>query len=539
MDRRYFTILPLNPQPPLTMRTSFLLIAIAPLFAVAQTFTPSLSLGNYPMGVFDMNADHLDDIVTPGTSTVHVRYQNTGGSGFTTVILPTPAANNTASWSFCAGDLDKNGYNDLLYGGGSGATFMMANGTGTGFTEVSFPQYIFCQRTNMVDFDSDGDLDAFVCHDVDTNVYFTNDGTGALTFHQGIFGSTGGNYGSIWVDYDNDNDQDIFIAKCGGDPVDIFMRNDGGMSFTSIAAANGFADTHQSWSSAWGDYDNDGDMDALVGSSSSPVHKFMRNDAGSFTNITIGSGFDTFGGQSIQWVTHDFDNDGWLDVLGGYGYLHNNGNMTFTPVSIAPDNGPIGDLNDDGFLDIVSGGTLYTNNGNSNHWLKVNTVGTVSNKNGIGARVTLISPSFTQIRDVRSGDGFSYMSSLNTHFGLGADAMIYQLQVTWPSGIVDIIDFPSVDTTLTVIEGASTGIAHEAPADQLKVYPNPANDVLMLHGAQRHNGERFSVVDLTGAEVLSGTVRFEQVDVSGLSPGAYVLRVFNATGGTQCRFVKQ
>lgn len=62
--------------------------------------------------------------------------------------ITTTLADNDASWSIAAGDLDDNGFNDLMYGG-SGVTFMMANGTGTAFTEVSFPQYVFCQRTNM------------------------------------------------------------------------------------------------------------------------------------------------------------------------------------------------------------------------------------------------------------------------------------------------------------------------------------------------------------------------------------------------------
>ncbi|MBK9598965.1 MAG: VCBS repeat-containing protein [Flavobacteriales bacterium] len=69
---------------------------------------------------------------------------------------------------------------------------------------------------------------------------------------------------SIWVDYDGDGDMDLFVAKCGCDPVDILMRNNGDGTFTSMAAALGFADSHQSWSSAWGDFNNDGDMDVLV-----------------------------------------------------------------------------------------------------------------------------------------------------------------------------------------------------------------------------------------------------------------------------------
>ena len=75
----------------------------------------------------------------------------------------------------------------------------------------------------------------------------------------------------------------------------------------------------------------------------------------------------------------------------------------------------------DGYLDLQAGTNISMNVGGTNNYLRVNTVGTVSNKNGIGARVEITSASGTQIRDVKSGDGFKYMSSLMTHFGLGND----------------------------------------------------------------------------------------------------------------------
>jgi hypothetical protein len=426
----------------------------------------------------------------------------------------------------------------MLYGGSSGATFMFANATGTGFTEFSPPDYIFCQRTNFVDINADGALDAFVCHDVDSNVTFLNDGSGNLTFDQGGFGTTCGNYGSIWVDYDNDHDVDCFVAKCGCDPVDLFLRNDGGLNYASIAGSMGFADNHQSWSSAWGDFDNDGDMDALIGSSSSSYHKLMRNDGGTFTNVTAGSGFDTFGGQSIEWVTHDFDNDGFLDILGGFGFLRGNGNMTFTPQVITPSNGPIGDLNDDGFLDIVSGNTVYANTGNNNHWIKVITVGTVSNVDGIGARVEVESPSFTQIRDVRAGDGFSDMSSLNTHVGLGSDATIDQVTVHWPSGIVDVIANPTVDQPLVVVEGFSTAVADVPVVEGFEVYPNPSTDVLYLKTGTSVSGSPVRVMDITGKVVRSIRVTNEQVNVADLPAGTYVLQLVQGARSLHKGFVK-
>ncbi|HEY0976587.1 MAG TPA: VCBS repeat-containing protein, partial [Flavobacteriales bacterium] len=237
------------------------------------SFNPVNYGGSSSWCVVDMNADGLDDIVSAGTSSVVIHHQQFGG-GFevqnSNITLP---ATHFPSWSLAAGDVDANGYMDLVYGGGSGVSFMLASDDGTSFGAVNFSQYVFSQRSNFVDINNDGNLDAFMCHDVDANVYFFNDGAGNLTFNQGMLGPNGGNYGSIWTDYDDDGDIDMFIAKCGSSPPDVLMRNNGDGTFTDVAGPLGFADGHQSWSSAWGDYDNDGDLDVLVGSSSSSYHK--------------------------------------------------------------------------------------------------------------------------------------------------------------------------------------------------------------------------------------------------------------------------
>ncbi|MEZ4757698.1 MAG: FG-GAP-like repeat-containing protein [Flavobacteriales bacterium] len=487
--------------------------------------------------VVDMNNDQLDDIVGTSTSNVNILYQQANGTFQSVNIITTPA-DHTASWSIAAGDIDGNGYNDLLYGGGSGSTFMMANNTGTGFTEVSFPNYIFSQRTNMVDINNDGHLDAFVCHDVDANVAFFNDGNGNLTFNQGLLGLTCGNYGSIWTDYDNDGDIDMFVAKCGCDPVDLLMRNNGDGTFTNVAPELGMADSHQSWSSAWGDFDNDGDMDVLIGASSSGYHKLLENNGdGTFTNITAGSGIDLFTGQSIEWTTHDFDNNGYLDILGGGGLLMNMGDMTFVPNGTFPGNGPIGDLNNDGFLDVYTSGTIRRNVGNDNNWLKIATVGVVSNSNGIGARITVETPSGTFTREVRSGDGFRYMSTMTAHFGLGEETEITAVTVRWPSGIVDVIEGVDVNTTEVIVEGVSTGLAAQRD-EQVQLFPVPAQDILTVSGLG--SGQvPVRVLDATGRLVLRGNLLNERLDVSGLTPGAYVLQVFTPNGTTQRSFTKE
>ena len=491
--------------------------------------------------VADMTGDFLDDVVGVSATQVNINKQLASG-GFTVMNITTPQADWPAGWSVAAGDLNGDGYNDLQYGNGQGVTFMLTANGGTSFTEQSTiyeTQYVFSQRGNMVDINNDGDLDGFMCHDVDANVYFMNDGSGNLTFTQGGLGETCGNYGSVWIDYDGDHDIDLFVAKCGCDPVDILYRNNGDGTFTNVAPALGLNDSHSSWSSAWADYDNDGDMDLFIGSSGSPNSKLMRNDNGNFTNVTEGSGFDTFTGTTIEWTCHDFNNDGWVDILGAGAMLMNNGDMTFTPNTDVPGNGPIGDLNNDGFLDIVNGNIVQMNSGNTNKYLVVNLIGTVSNLNGIGARVEVASPSFTQIRDVKSGDGFRYMSTLNAHFGLGTDATVNQVTVYWPSGVIDVIDNVPVNSSLEITEGSfSTGVA-TASKGEFSLFPNPAQDILTVRSGMDLTSRPANIFDIAGQLVLTATLQNDQLDISALKSGIYLFQLQLNGRLLQQKFVKR
>ncbi|MEY4111345.1 MAG: hypothetical protein RLZZ46_1701 [Bacteroidota bacterium] len=431
----------------------------------AVTFTP---VNNGPSGgittaVVDMNGDFLDDIVSVSATNIQIREQDTNGT-FTTANFTTTSATFTPTWSLAAGDVNDDGYNDLLYGGGSGVTFMKSNGLGTGYTEESGTQYVFSQRSNFVDMNNDGHLDAFVCHDVAPNVYYLNNGSGVLTFNQGGVGDhpNGGNYGSIWIDYNNDQLPDLFIAKCRGGnttaKINELHRNNGNGTFTDVSVQANMADPVQTWSSAWNDYDNDGWMDAVVGASSNAdgMHKFMHNNGdGTFSDITAGSGLDSYTGLSIEYVSYDFNNDGFADVFTNNHILYNNGNGTFTEHSVPMTVGGVGDLNNDGFLDVQVGTTTYLNDGNSNNWITVTLEGTNSNRNGIGSRVEIYGNWGKQIRDVRSGVGFRYMGTLNTHFGIGQSVSIDSLIVRWPSGNVDVICSPSINNVLHIIENSA------------------------------------------------------------------------------------
>lgn len=510
-------------------------------FQLTTGVQQSLTLtGSYKICVVDMNGDFLDDLVGVHNNKIHVLYQNADGT-FTSAMLTTPGnITNMPSWSMAAGDYNKDGFNDLLLGGGSGATLLLSNNTGTAFTTaLNTPEYVFSQRTNFIDIDNDGNLDAFICHDVEPNVYFKNNGMGGFTFHQGGLGdvANGGNYGSIWIDYDNDGDQDLFIAKCRGGnnvaAIDELHRNNGNGTFTNVASTAGFADYHQSWSAAWADFDNDGDMDVMIGASSTTggSHKLMRNNGdGTFTNVTVGSGYDTFTSLSQEHCAHDFNNDGFVDVFGGGNkIMYNNGNMTFTPVTSFAANGAVGDINNDGFLDFLNGSVIKLNPGNNNNWIKLNLKGTTSNTNGIGARVEIYGAWGKQIRDVRSGDGFEFMSSLNPHFGIGTATIIEKVIVRWPSGIVDTILNPGINQSLFVTEGATLGFG-ESAGSAFVVYPNPVKDFIEIQGTNTADIAKARVYDLNGKLVMAVKVDNAKISVQGLAKGNYILILQDKNG---------
>jgi len=504
--------------------------------------------GIYNHCVVDMNGDYLDDIVSVVNNTqIVIGYQQPGGT-FNEVSYTIPNTVVLPYWSIAAGDYDNNGFNDLIYGSSSGIAFVKANATGTGYTSERKPEFYLTQRTNFVDINKDGKLDAFVCDDNAPNRFYMNDGTN-MNHNQGGMGDfpSGGNYGSIWIDYDNDGDMDLFIAKCSGGGsgpggnIDELHRNNGNGTFTNVAALANMANSVQTWSSAWGDFNNDGWMDAVVGmnSTANGYSKVMKNNGdGTFADVSVGSGYDTASGLSREYVAYDFDNDGFLDVLGaGNNIMFGDGNLKFTPnanpYNLNYNNRPVGDLNNDGFLDIQNGNTIMLNAGNTNKWLKVTLQGTQSNRNGIGARVEIYGAWGKQIRDVQSGVGFRNMNTLNTHFGIGQATTITKVVVKWPSGLVDIIDNVTPNTTLHVVEGTHLGTRDvENIQDLFTVYPNPAFDIINFKSNKNFAPIEAKIYELSGRMVLQTKVEKESISVKQLNAGNYLLVLTDKNGKT-------
>ena len=551
------------------MKKITILTTVLLLFTYTQAqvswSTASYNVGGDDRALVDMNNDNLDDLVGLFVSSteqdyIQIRYQESTG-GFASGVTYPITATYSSSWSLAVGDYNKDGYNDLVWGSTSGAHVATAGAGGNSYSVTNTSNTVFTQRTNFADINNDGNLDIFICDDVEPNEYFMNDGSNNLTLYEGANAAgvpeglgiypSGGNYGSIWIDVDNDRDNDLFIAKCGGNVArrtNELHRNNGNSSFTSIASTAGLADPINTWSSAWGDYDNDGDMDCFIGSSSSTEdHKLMRNEHDpnnpsiiSFTDVSVASGVDDSSAKYYENVFIDFDNDGWQDLYVNGDILYNNGDGTFTVTDPGISNfgGAFGDANNDGFIDLFRNGTVYLNQGNSNNWIKINTKGTDCNANGIGARVELTTTAGTQIRDVRSGEGFRYMHSLMTHFGIGSETSIQRIEIFWPSGNTDLILNPAINQVLDVIEGETLSL-EDSFVNDLILYPNPTKNVLNLNATYGFENALYSVFDIQGRRVLNSYFNSNQIDVSNLSAGTYLLRITQDGQSKTQKFIKQ
>ena len=233
---------------------------------------------------------------------------------------------------------------------------------GAGITDVS------SSGVAWGDYDNDGDLDILITgFDTGFNPasqVWRNDGmdtfTNIMAGLTGVFGSS-----AAWGDYDNDGDLDILITgrNAGNNPASQVWRNDGMDTFTDIMA--GLTGVN-SGDAAWGDYDNDGDLDILVTGTdggNNPVSQVWRNDGmDTFTNIMAG----LTGVESSSAAWGDYDNDGDLDILlagsdsGGRvsEVWRNDGMDTFTNImagltGVAPSSVAWGDYDNDGNLDIL------------------------------------------------------------------------------------------------------------------------------------------------------------------------------------------
>jgi hypothetical protein len=291
----------------------------------------------------------------------------------------------------------------------------------------------------------------------------------------------------IWLDFNQDNLIDLFIATDSG--VSPLYKNEGGGRFSNVTSEAGMCKTGTGMGVTAGDYDNDGDLDIYI-TNVGINYLWSNNGNGTFTDKSIETGVaDT---TSLGWGTGfiDYDNDGFLDlyVVNGrvqegtndtpeIGHVridklyHNLGNGSFSSVAEAegilgddPKEGAaIGDYDNNGFEDIfvISGYAeftgryrLYENRGNRNHWLTLQLVGTQSNRDAVGAFISVRAGGLRQVRQVISGASYISQNSLWPTFGLGGESTADEIIIQWPSGITQTLTNVKTNQKLIIEEPA-------------------------------------------------------------------------------------
>jgi hypothetical protein len=435
--------------------------------------------------IADWNNDGLDDIIRLDQGrNAYVEIQKTGAQFETRSF---GQMGSSSAWAMTVADFDQNGYLDIVGGWNGSCKVFMMNATGTSATLVTLPSSnFFLQNLTVVDANNDGWADLFTCDDNGESTVYINDGTGNLVVSTIInFNVTttddSGNYGSVWTDFDNDGDLDLYIAKCrqgvnsptDGRRINVMFVNNGDGTFTEDAAEYGINVGWQSWTASFGDIDNDADLDLLLTNHDYESQIFENDGTGHYTDITASTGFDISNMTPIQSGFEDLDNDGFVDIVitgSTHRIFHNNGNSTFSEVSGLFDANPIGtfafgDVNHDGKIDLyVAYNQIYTTptntddviwlnkTSNENHFITLDLQGTISNLTAIGARAIIYGAWGAQIREVRAGDSYGTTNSSKLHFGLGTATTIDSIVVIFPSGITETIVNPQVDQFLTIIE---------------------------------------------------------------------------------------
>lgn len=447
------------------------------------------------MGIADMNGDSLDDIIRlHNARTLRIEYQQADGSTFSSHVHGTMGSGS--QWSLCIADVDSNGYNDILAGGAyNSLKLLKADATGSSYTQTTLSNpSIFLQGSNFVDIDNNGSIDIFACHDDGLSAPFSNDGAGNFTHDIGLIDASStvpsdnsGNYGSIWTDYDNDGDLDLYLSKCrlgvsnaqDGRRLNQLFQNDGNNNFTDVAEAAGLLPLAQSWAADFADVDNDGDLDCFIINHDSLSQIYINDGSGVFTDVTAASGMssDLAGTIGIQCMFEDFDNDGFVDLLytarsGNHFLFKNDGDFTFTTVTDPfPSSGlriqsaVTGDLNNDGYIDVFAGfaggfngpsssrpDKVFINEESGANYLKLLLKGDTCNINAIGTRAEIYGAWGTQVREIRSGESYGIMSSMQLHFGLGTATEVDSLLIRWPNGVVDKICGIEANQSLALTE---------------------------------------------------------------------------------------
>ena len=417
----------------------------------------------YGMGVAvgDYDNDGFEDLYMTAYGGNKL-YHNNGDGTFTDVTSKTGVAGKGWSTSAAWVDLDDDGYLDLVV---------------ERYVEWDFDD-IWCGEHKE-------GYRAY-CHPdwfkpISPLVYHNN-GDGTFTEVAAKLGlaRAGKGLGLAIADYDQDGHIDLFVAN--DSMVEFLYHNRGDGTFEETALLSEVAvdidgRTYAGMGADFADYNNDGWPDIVVTDLANQRYALYQNNKdGSFTYTSTSTGFSKMtlahSGWGIRFL--DYDNDGWKDLLIAQGHDLDTVELTFPnlryrePMLLARNTGKgfvdvsaesgsvfqkawvargmaIGDLDNDGRVDAVVSTNdgpayvLHNETATENYWILLNLVGHQSNRDGIGAEVKIVTASGAQSATVTTASSYLSSSDKRVHFGLGKNAVVQQIQVRWPSGILQTL----------------------------------------------------------------------------------------------------
>ena len=435
----------------------------------------------YGMGVAvgDFNNDGWQDlyVTAVGGNTL---YRNNGDGTFTDVTAKSGTA--ASGWSVSAAfvDFDRDGYLDLIV---------------TRYLDWDFTMNRYCGERKP-GYRSYCHPDLF---QPTTNIAFHNNGDGTFTDVSKVCGIgkvSGKALGIAINDFDGDGWPDLAIANDSFPQQ--FFRNRRNGTFIEVAEDLGLAYNEDGKTFAgmgvdFADYDNDGHPDIFIDALFNQryaLYKSLKGTAFDYVSATSGVGAITANHSGWGTKFFDYDNDGWKDLFVAQGHVMDNIALTepgaryreglllmqnrrgkFRDVSsqsgavfltpFAARGAAFGDLNNDGWLDAAINCNdgppviLMNEGGNGNQWLIVNTVGQRSNRDGIGARIRIVTESGREQRGfVSTAGSYASANDKRVHFGLGTDKVVKTVEVKWPSGAVQTLRDVQAGRILTVKEPA-------------------------------------------------------------------------------------
>ena len=336
------------------------------------------------------------------------------------------------------------------------------------------------------------------------NILFHNNGDGTFTDvseSAGILEVSGTfGLGVLTADLDNDGWPDIYVAD-DSTPSVLYQNKKNG-KFQDIAVEAGCALSPDGKAQAGmgisaADYDLDGNLDLVKTNFAGDTPSLYHNlGGGNFEDATFTAGLGKYT-QYLGWGCgfFDFDNDGWPDILICNGHVYpeveqlkteagyaqrkllyrNLRDGHFEDVSLEAGPGisngiaargcAFGDFDNDGDIDVIVNPVndypqlIRCDSETGNNWIKVRTIGTRSNRSGIGARLKCVTSvpgevkPHQQIDEVRSGGGYFSQNDLRVHFGIGKAEKVEVLEIRWPSGHIDLVRDIKPNQLLYVKEG--------------------------------------------------------------------------------------